>query len=70
MLIPQEARFAMAALREGVSLETYLDDVWCRRDAVQGPQPKASAQWPFVRRPAAMLRAYVERLPTRLRQHA
>jgi hypothetical protein len=46
--VPEEGRFHLSILREGVPLARYVDDVWARRDALQGEaKPSASFAWPF-----------------------
>lgn len=40
MIPPTEARATMAAYREGISLDKYLDDMWERRAAEHPPLPR------------------------------
>jgi len=47
MQIPTEARATMAAIRDGKSLESYLDDVWERRTASQTPVQPSTGAWPY-----------------------
>lgn len=47
-IIPTEARATMLALREGLSADQFVDEMWRRRVAEHPCQPKAKGRWPAL----------------------
>lgn len=45
---PCEARATMLALREGLSAEQFVDEMWRRRVAEHPCQPKSKGKWPAL----------------------
>lgn len=49
MIIPDEARRHIMSLRDGVSEQQFLDEMWQRRYLAHGHPKKArKASWPLV----------------------
>jgi hypothetical protein len=60
-----DARYQLAQMRDGVSLETYLDTIWARRDEKVGIR-RSTGSWP-IRRADELPLPNVSRMKTRTR---
>lgn len=69
MNISEDARFSIHAIRNGVSMEIFLRDMWERRDAGYTGPTKSTGAWPHVRvaDQRTDARVNVARLPAKLR---
>lgn len=47
-IIPHEARATVLALREGLTVDQFVDEMWRRRIAEHPCQPKAEGRWPCL----------------------
>lgn len=47
-IIPTEARAAMLALRDGLTSQQFVDEMWRRRVAEHPCQPDAKGRWPCL----------------------
>jgi len=68
-MIPDESRFILHAIREGLPEDTYRDHIWLRRDIAYNGPTKSTGAWPHVRaadQPAES-KVNVSRLPAKLR---
>jgi hypothetical protein len=67
MMIPYDARRQIQEQRQGVSLETFLDEMWSRRNEAVG-MIRASGEWPMVRADHAQDRVNVSQLSKKSRR--
>lgn len=49
MNISDDARFSIHAIRDGVSHDTFINNMWERRDAGYTGPTKSTGAWPHVR---------------------
>lgn len=69
MIVPDDARFSMHAIRDGLPEGAFINHIWLRRDLNYTGPTKSTGAWPHVRAcdQSTEAKVNVARLPAKLK---